>query len=62
MQTDKRIDDLIVGPDESVARALQVMDASGDRIVLVTDEERVLLGVVTDGDVRRWILGGNALA
>jgi dTDP-glucose pyrophosphorylase len=62
MQTDKRIDDLIVGPDESVARALQVMDASGDRIVLVTDEERVLLGVVTDGDVRRWILGGNDLA
>lgn len=60
--TDARIDDVVVRPDDSVARSLQVMDSSGHRIVLVTDEDRTLLGVVTDGDVRRWILGGNDLA
>ncbi len=40
---------------------MKTMDKSGDRVALVTDERNVLLGIMTDGDVRRFILSGRAL-
>lgn len=39
-------------------QALSVIDRSGLRIGLVADSTGHLLGVVTDGDVRRGILKG----
>jgi len=38
-----------------VAEAIRKLDAAGERILLVTNK-RKLTGIVTDGDVRRWIL------
>jgi dTDP-glucose pyrophosphorylase len=35
-----------------------ILDATGKGIVLVTGDDRHLLGTVTDGDIRRAILGG----
>ncbi len=50
--------DVLVLPQASVREAIQVLDSSGKQIVLVVDEQRRLLGTVTDGDVRRGILKG----
>src|SRR5687767_14273788 len=40
---------------------LRSLDASGLEIVLIEDEEGRARGVVTDGDVRRALLGGATL-
>ena len=48
----------LVSPSDTVKDAMQVLDRSTVQIVLVVDEERRLLGAVTDGDVRRSILAG----
>lgn len=46
----------------SIRDALQVMDKSALQIVFVVEGERHLLGVVTDGDVRRSILRGEDIS
>jgi dTDP-glucose pyrophosphorylase/CBS domain-containing protein len=52
---------LCVGLDTSIHQAVAQMDVSRIGIVLVVDEERRLLGTVTDGDVRRSILANISL-
>ena len=58
---ERRVSDIIVKPGDSVGEALRRMDASGSRMVLVTDDDGRLRGVATDGDMRRWILAGRTL-
>jgi dTDP-glucose pyrophosphorylase len=59
---DDRVRNVIVRPDDTVGDALRRMDASGGRMVLVTAPDDTLLGVATDGDMRRWIIAGKSLA
>lgn len=57
----KTLDKALVGPERTVLETMRVMDASGLQIALVVDENRTLLGAVTDGDVRRGLLRGVGL-
>ena len=52
---------LLVGPDEPIGSVLKRMDEAGRRIMFVVGVERHLLGLVTDGDIRRWIIDGKSL-
>ena len=47
---------LCVAPVTTIYQAIAQMDVSKIGIVLVVDDERKLLGTITDGDVRRAIL------
>ena len=47
---------LCVNEDSSIRNAVAQMDVSRIGIVVVVDEERRLLGTITDGDVRRAVL------
>lgn len=49
---------LLVQKDTTLKDAIRLMDETHLQIVLVTDENRRLLGVITDGDIRRAILRG----
>ena len=53
--------DVVIGINDSVKHALEVLDARALRIALICDESDKLLGVVTDGDIRRGILNGVTL-
>lgn len=53
--------DLLLKPEDTLRRALEVITASGERIALVVDAEGVLLGVITDGNTRRGLLSGHTL-
>lgn len=48
--------ELLVKPYESIKRTIEVMDKAGLGIALITSCENKLLGIVTDGDVRRAII------
>ena len=41
--------------------AIDHIDKHGKGIILITDGQGVLVGTITDGDVRRWILLGQSL-
>lgn len=58
----KKWKDVLVSPQTSLREATQILDKYATQIVLVVDEQRVLLGTITDGDVRRAILRGVGLA
>jgi len=44
-----------------VSRAIEVMDELNKGFVLITDTEEVLLGILTDGDLRRLVRSGRNL-
>lgn len=52
---------LLIAPESSVRDALRSIDEGGVQIVLVVDEQRRLLGTLSDGDVRRGLLAGASL-
>ena len=49
-------DRFCVGPDCTIRAAIDRIDKVAKGIVLVTDENRRLVGTITDGDIRRAIL------
>jgi dTDP-glucose pyrophosphorylase len=51
----------LLDPEATVREAIACIDSVGLQIALVVDENGQLLGTVTDGDVRRAILGGVSL-
>lgn len=51
----------LVSPQDTIHRAVEMIDQSALQICLVVEEGLRLVGVVTDGDVRRGILRGVAL-
>jgi len=57
-----RLAAICVRPEQSLADAVACIDASGGQIALVTNEAGRLCGTITDGDIRRGILGGATLA
>ncbi len=50
------LEKLFISATASLRRALEIIDKGSVRIALVVDEERRLLGTLTDGDIRRAIL------
>ena len=47
-----------VSPSASIFEAARILQEASTRIVLVIDENSKLLGIVTDGDIRRGLLAG----
>src|SRR5690242_19699074 len=52
----KRITPCLVSEHESIRTALAKIDSNTSGIVFCTDESGLLLGVLTDGDLRRWLM------
>lgn len=50
-----------LGIDSLIRDAIEVIDRGGLQIALVTDDSGCLVGIVTDGDVRRGLLRGETL-
>ena len=46
----------IVLPEQTILEAMKVIDIGSHGIVYICDESNILLGVLTDGDIRRYIL------
>lgn len=57
----KEIQKIKLVVNSTIKEALQVIDAGAMKIALVLDDENYLLGTLTDGDIRRGLLGGLSL-
>ena len=52
--------ELFIPEDATILEALEQLDKTGQRILFVTRDSR-LLASLTDGDVRKYILRGSPL-
>jgi dTDP-glucose pyrophosphorylase/predicted transcriptional regulator len=57
----KNIDKIKLSPNSTLKKSLQVIDAGAVQMALVVKEGDFLLGMITDGDIRRAILNGKGL-
>ncbi|ASU23366.1 alcohol dehydrogenase [Vibrio qinghaiensis] len=53
---------VLIKPDNSIRDALEIINNEALRVVLVVDNNQYLVGVVTDGDIRRGLLKNLTLA
>lgn len=56
------VDRFVVPEDASVRDALTILDRAGSELVVLCAEQRHVVGVLTDGDLRRALLSGASLA
>lgn len=55
------VEKVLLLSDQPMRAAIEAIDTSGLKIAVIVDEERRLLGLVTDGDIRRTLLQGRGL-
>jgi len=55
----KKIKLIILNQKNNIKEAMKRIDQSGLRIVLIVDKDKKLLGIATDGDIRRALLSGK---
>lgn len=53
--------DVVVAPDTRLGDAIALIDRTGLQAALVADADGTLLGILTDGNVRRAILAGKGI-
>ena len=49
---------ILVNPEDTIKEVMRTIDSSGFGIALIVDNENKILGIVTDGNIRRAIIGG----
>ncbi|WP_432662684.1 nucleotidyltransferase family protein [Wukongibacter baidiensis] len=52
---------LCIIKDQTIKQALQCLDENAMKILFVINKDKKLLGTITDGDIRRWILKNGSL-
>ncbi len=53
------ISELLLRRDTTLLAAMRQLDDTGRRILFVTEADGTLVGALTDGDIRRFIVGGG---
>lgn len=59
MIIDKNISPFLVVEQESIRNALKKISINQNSMVVCVDSSGILLGVLTDGDFRRWVISSN---
>ena len=54
--------DITVHPNITIKDAMETMGKISEKVLLVVDDEQVLIGTLSDGDIRRYILKGRDLS
>jgi dTDP-glucose pyrophosphorylase len=57
----KNWESVLISPDTSILEAIAKIDAAATKMALVVNAERILLGTLSDGDIRRSLLSGSQL-
>lgn len=55
------LEGLLVGPESTVKATIETLGRAGRKVALIVSEDKTLLGIFTDGDMRRYILRGGDL-
>ncbi len=58
----KNNNNLISAADVTIKEAWKQLGGNGHGIIFITDDNGILVGSVTDGDIRRWILSDGSIS
>ncbi len=58
----KNISNYFISPHDTIKTAMRKIDKSGWNIAIITDAKQQLMGVASDGDIRRALLKGYTLS
>lgn len=50
--------DISIHPHATIKEAMEALDKTAEKVLLVVNEDHALIGSLTDGDIRRYILKG----
>ena len=53
---EKKISDFLISKEKTVVEAMGKIDQNAKGILFVVDEKEGLIGCITDGDIRRWLI------
>ncbi len=54
--------DITIHPQATIKETMEALDMTAEKVLLVVDDKQTLLGTLTDGDIRRYILKGHNLS
>jgi dTDP-glucose pyrophosphorylase/CBS domain-containing protein len=57
----QRLESAVVSPATSIADAIAILDKAGTGALVLCTQNRILRGLLTDGDIRRAILQGRSM-
>ncbi|MFA6290432.1 MAG: sugar phosphate nucleotidyltransferase, partial [Victivallales bacterium] len=57
----KEFSDILIDPKSRLKAAMNQLNATSKKILFVVDKNRKMIGSLSDGDIRRWILSGGSL-
>ena len=60
-RTDQSIKSFLVPQNHTIRQAMEQLEKTEEKILFVIDAESHLIGSLTDGDIRRWILSDGDL-
>jgi len=58
----KQLEQILIDKKASLKDAMKQLDKTAEKILFVVEDNNKLLGSLTDGDIRRWILNGGGLS
>lgn len=58
----KKISQILISPEDTIKTAFKKMDEAGSKTVFVVGKDNLLVGALSDGDIRRWILKGGHIS
>ena len=53
--------DIFIFETNTVKEALKKLDKTAEKTLLVVNEQKKILGAITDGDIRSYLLQGNSM-
>lgn len=57
----KELNDFLGGEELTVSEAMQKINANANGILFINDQDGCLIGCITDGDIRRYLLAGGKM-
>ncbi len=58
---DESLSKVTVSKDATILEAMRAINAIGSRFAIVVDEQRQLVGILTDGDIRRALINNHSI-
>lgn len=53
--------DITIHPNATIKEAMEALDRTAEKVLMLVDNDKKLIGTLTDGDIRRYILKGRDL-
>jgi dTDP-glucose pyrophosphorylase/CBS domain-containing protein len=57
----QRLENVVISPTASIAEAIAALDKAGTGALVLCTNDRILCGLLTDGDIRRAVLQGKSM-